>query len=317
MKYFQIIIASILFTLLGLSLHAQAGTSPSSINLQIVSFDSAQVSLSWTSPPGAVSCTLVYETQYDTTIYPLAQFSTGGTSIPRATPQGTWENFTIRFYMPVGAPGPPIVEDKMGIISEYGGIVLIVEEDVFCAEIYDECDALSGIEKIFFKHYDLVATKEVTCLIATEYEAMVGGLDDDEYGLHVLSFPFFMHDELTSILGEDLGDFGGVWGPEHLDEIGIDYVAPGGTREGSEALPTNTKAFPNPFTQNLRVTSDQQGMTTVKVRNMMGSVVFEQALDFADHPQGISINTDSWAAGIYFVETGAGKESDFVKIVKQ
>ncbi|MEX2484293.1 MAG: T9SS type A sorting domain-containing protein [Brumimicrobium sp.] len=81
---------------------------------------------------------------------------------------------------------------------------------------------------------------------------------------------------------------------------------------GDNALNTQVKLYPNPFSEELNIESTDVSIETVEILNAAGQVIFSENI----FNESMSVNTNSWETGIYIVKVKSKNNVLTYKIVK-
>jgi len=72
-------------------------------------------------------------------------------------------------------------------------------------------------------------------------------------------------------------------------------------------------AFPNPFSNALKVVIENESIVNIKVYNNLGQIVFSSL----NINKSITINTEEWTKGLYMLEVNNGETISVKKLVKE
>lgn len=73
----------------------------------------------------------------------------------------------------------------------------------------------------------------------------------------------------------------------------------------------NLKVYPNPASTTLNISSGENSGKEIVIKNILGEIVFR-----SEFPgKNISVQTEYWSNGIYFLETISAKTRDRIKVI--
>jgi hypothetical protein len=79
------------------------------------------------------------------------------------------------------------------------------------------------------------------------------------------------------------------------------------------SAPALLQAFPNPFHSSLSLRNENGTKITVRVSDLTGRTVYQSVQESAD----VSVSTEMWAPGLYFIEARSNDQVYTLKMVKQ
>lgn len=288
---------------LGSTIPANASQLPwvsnGSMNLTVLALNSTHARLSWTLPPrfNPTSITITYMNSYDTVSYSVST-SSRNSFILRSLPVGAFEEWKIVATQAGGAP----MSDNVRRDAHYGGVVLVVDDVIF-SRVTDICNETpEGYDTYYYVKQCIVSPIDRSCFHSDTYlhgEIVTPGDENAEQTYT---------DDIIASLETDMGS--SSTGVTNCDGMEPDWYTDdpinsgGGGRAGTQeaVVSIQAKVFPNPFQGRFSVeTYDVEGNATLMVHNLQGQIVHSEELDLIGGTEKLSVNTDTWAPGLYQV----------------
>lgn len=293
------------------------------IDIEVTDFDSSIVDLSWNTPPGAVTCTLKYETPFDTALYPITNFSQDSITIARSTPVTPIERFTIYFTK---ANGRGLYDHGPGGV--YGGVI-IIEDDVWAASVQLAC---SLIETTYPEYGDYLFGissgpdgENMIDIAAVSIPHLCEVLDkiirENPSELTMEELTYLLELEVLSQLGDPAYE-GLVFPYDYIDHYDIqltleDLTARIGKTRVSESI--SYTLAPNPaehFVMLKPIGTVKDCLVTVKVLDPIGREVYHAGHDFSSSQPSLRIELSDWKSGLYFVQISQEGRRESMKLIK-
>ncbi|MFK7971414.1 MAG: T9SS type A sorting domain-containing protein [Bacteroidia bacterium] len=286
---------------------AFAQRSPAfNIDLKVTATDSSWVDLSWNTPPQAIRCDIEYETYYATTLHHIPNFSLDSARIPRQSPIGPFEKFTITFLMTGGTE----LEDSTIQPLIYGGIVL-VEEEAFAATVIDAClNKPPGADWIYFVEPCLVCKYDLACQFSNEFMADYDEYNNVEGALSQIDEEAYKIFVTGAVKVEQALENPDV---KSCEEIFPDSYRTALLHQGKDRFTVS----PNPFSRRMLIqpaSSYEAHHFEINVMSIHGKVIMKRTQHTAEK---VSLDTQGWPSGMYLVTITSNGKSETHKVIKQ
>ena len=297
MTIFRILLLSTCFGFLMQPVIGQATYYPS-INLQITDIDSLEVEFSWATPPKMASCSIVYETFYDTTSHNIPNFQLDSASVPRANPAGPWEKFTIVFTDSLGDSWT----DTIMLRSIYGGIV-IIEDDVFAAPVLDIIDdnpvEYGPDDWIYFVPACIVARIDTVHSLTDRYLAK-RGIFSYEDAAQQINHELFSQKMILFLQNYLELETPGVTTCDGIYADSLETSRFGGIVPAGES---EFQVVPNPFSDRLLVKALSVASVPVEITiyDLYGKVVYSETHKMESLEDQLMVQTEQWKPGMYIL----------------
>jgi hypothetical protein len=157
------------------------------------------------------------------------------------------------------------------------------------------------------------AAPQKTSLVVGDNELTLSGVTWQEFGGATV--------DPTNIVNASLY-FRNGWndmstGNQIVGDFTIDYISFNGSNVTntvtSKPSSNDINVYPNPATEVINIDAKDQDVSNVRITSTIGNVVHNQ--NIATGTKKLSINTNSYSAGVYFIEVTTGSEKITKKLI--